>query len=475
MTTLSPVRDLISDKVASVAALTTIVIGGGISGLEAARRCAERGDVVTLIESSAAVGGKLASHVVDGLRLDAGAESLLTRRPEGLQLIEAAGRSGDRVHPATSGAGVWLDRLYPLPRQQLLGIPSDADDPDLPALLGAAGLEGLRNEPELTPGAEPSHDMTVAELVGGQLGTDVVDRLVEPLLGGVYAGRADQISVDAALPGLLEATRRTGSVMAAAASMRAGSPGDGPAFASVIGGLGSLPDSLVNACNLTVLTNTRAVELLNSPSTGWTVVTDGTDLLLADQVIIALPGYAAAPLLGSVAPDAAAVASALEYASVALVTTVFDAGSVTTPLQGTGFLVPPVTGRLTKAATFVTSKWQWVQDVAAGREVLRFSVGRHGDTRGLDWPDDQLVKAVLDEVKDLLGLSGGPRAAAVTHWEQSLPQYRVGHRARVAQVRQMLPPGLAVAGAAWDGVGIPACIASGRNAADRVAEARSSG
>lgn len=472
---LSPVRDHTSERLAGVAAQTTVVVGGGISGLEAARRCAERGDDVRLIECSAAVGGKLSSHVVDGLSLDAGAESLLNRRPEGLQLIEAAGRSADLVHPATSGAGVWLDRLYPLPRQQLLGIPTDADDPDLPALLGSAGLNRLRNEPPLDLGTEPSQDMTVAELVGGQLGADVVDRLVEPLLGGVYAGRADQISVDAALPGLLEAVRRTGSVAAAASSLRTGTPGEGPAFASVRGGLGSLPGSLAEACGLTVLTNTRAVELRRSSPGGWTVVTDTGESLIADRVIVAVPGFAAVPLLSSVAPDAAAVASALEYASVALVTTVFDSASVTTQLQGTGFLVPPVTGRLTKAATFVTRKWQWAQDAASGREVLRFSVGRHGDARGLDLPDDGLVTAVLAEVRNLLGLTGDPRAAAVTRWERSLPQYRVGHRARVAQARRVLPAGLAVAGAAWDGVGIPACIASGRSAADRVAEAHASG
>ena len=244
----------------------------------------------------------------------------------------------------------------------------------------------------------------------------------------------------------------------------------------MVGGLGSLPDSVVEACNLTVLTNTRAVELRrHGTSSRWTVVTEGVGPLDADRVILALPGYAAAPLLASVAPAAAVFAAALEYASVVLVTTVFDADVVCAPLLGTGFLVPPVTGRLTKAATFVTRKWQWAQDTAQGREVLRFSVGRHGDARGLDWPDEQLVKAVLDEVRDLLGLTGDPRAATVTRWEQSLPQYRVGHRARVAEAREALPSGLAVAGAAWDGVGIPACIASGRSAADRVAEATGSG
>lgn len=450
-----------------MSAVTTIVVGGGISGLAAASMCAQRGDGVTVIESSADVGGKLASHVVDGLRLDAGAESLLTRRPEGLALVAAAGRSGDLAYPLASGAGVWLDRRYSLPRGQLLGIPSDLSDPALPELLGRAGFERLLREPELAPDFDARADITVGSLVGGQLGVDVVDRLVEPLLGGVYAGRADQISVDAALPGLLEALAGAGSLVGAAAAIRGGSPGDGPPFASVVGGLGSLPDSVVAANGLTVVRRTKAVALHQNGS-GWMVEADDGQLLDADRVIVAVPGYAAAPLLVSAAPAASTVAADLDYASVALVTAVFDAAAVRGPLQGTGFLVPPVTGRLTKAATFVTRKWQWTRDVAGGREVLRFSVGRHGDARGLDRPDADLVRAVLAEVHEILGLTGAPRAAAVTRWQRSLPQYRVGHRANVAQARLAMPAGLAVAGAAWDGVGIPACIASGLAAADRV-------
>ncbi|MCZ3385453.1 MAG: protoporphyrinogen oxidase [Actinomycetia bacterium] len=449
-------------------ALTTVVVGGGISGLEAARRCAHRGDSVTLVEASDVVGGKLVSQDVDGLRLDVGAESLLARRPEGVELIAAAERTGDLVHPATSGAGVWLDRLYPLPRQQLLGIPTDIDDPDLPALLGADGMDRLRQETPPDVGGDSLGDLTVAELVGGRLGPDVVDRLVEPLLGGVYAGRADQISAEMAVPGLLDAVRRTGSVVGAAASLRSRSA-EGPVFASVVGGLGSLPSSIVDAGGFHVLTNTMAVELTPRVGAGgWTVATDNAEPLQADRVVVAVPAFAAATLLGSVAPRAAAVASGLQYASVALVTVVFDAGDVTALPAGTGFLVPPMTGRLTKAATFVSRKWRWVHDLAPDREVLRFSVGRHGDPRGLDLADAELVSAVLDEVRELLGIVGDPRAALVTRWERSLPQFNVEHRARVALARETLPAGIALAGAGWDGVGIPACIASGREAADRV-------
>lgn len=483
-----------------MSAARTVVVGGGIAGLAAAYRCAQRGDDVTVVESAPALGGKLVSHVVDGLTLDAGAESLLARRPEGLDVIAASGRSGDVVHPATSGAGLWLDELTELPRQQLLGIPSDTGDPDLLAVLGEDAVARLTNEPPL--GATMPSDMTVAELVGGQLGDAVVARLVEPLLGGVYAGRADQISVDAALPGLLDQVARAGSLVAGAAAIRARSTGEGPVFASVVGGLGSLPRSLASASGANVMTSTRAVAL--GPSThrngstsppeppmvgdharldegGWAVTVEDADgrsasrTLAADRVVVAVPGFAAAPLLAPVARVAATTASELDYATVALITAVFDARSVTADLNGTGFLVPPATGRLTKAATFVSRKWQWVADAAPGREVLRFSVGRHGDQRGIGLSDADLTAAVIDEVTGLLGLTGAPRATAVTRWGRSLPQYRVGHRERVTRARASLPPGIAVAGAAWDGVGIPACIASGWAAADRVAGIESHG
>ncbi len=389
-----------------MAAQTTVVVGGGIAGLEAARRCAELGDDVTLLEGSASVGGKLASHVVDGICLDAGAESLLARRPEGLQLVEAAGRSADLVHPATSGAGVWLDRLHPLPRGQLLGIPTDVDDPDLPAVLGAAGVDRLRSEPPLVLSTEPTRDMTVAELVGGQLGADVVDRLVEPLLGGVYAGRADQISVDAALPGLMEAARRTGSVVAAASSLRAGSSGQGSAFASVVGGLGSLPSSLVDARGLTVLTNTRAADAaarrlrrLDRRRRHRRVVSSRSRRCRRSRLL----GGTAARARSRRRPRAWQPALSTHRSHWSRRSSMPQ----TSPhhCRALASWSHRVTGRLTKAATFVTRKWQWVQDAAPGREVFRFSVGRHGDARGLDLPDDELVSAVLDEVRDLLGLT----------------------------------------------------------------------
>jgi oxygen-dependent protoporphyrinogen oxidase len=450
--------------------IDVVVVGGGIAGLAAAARLVDSGCDVVVIEASDRVGGKLRTHVVGGLSLEAGAESLLARRPEGLALIDRADRSAELVHPAVTGAAVWRERLLPLPSQQLLGIPTDLDDVQLVQLVGDDVLARMRAEP---PFVVVGDDETVGGLVRRQLGDEVTDLVVEPLLGGVYAGRADEIAASMAVPGLLEAAAREGSVVAGARALReasahgSGEAVPGPVFASVAGGLGSLPGSLVSAASLEVRHGVRGAAVVPTRD-GWRVeLADGTSLD-PRAVVVAVPSYETAQLLDGISTDLDEVAANLDYATVALVTTVFARDAVTTLPGGTGFLVPPVTGRLVKAATFVSQKWDWVRRSAPDREVLRFSVGRHGDGRGLDLTDGALTESVLSEVGELLGLQAAPEASNVTRWVRSLPQYPVGHRRAVARMRAGLPDGLALAGAAWDGVGIPACVASGWAAADSV-------
>ncbi|MFL6181474.1 MAG: protoporphyrinogen oxidase, partial [Actinomycetes bacterium] len=339
--------------------LDALVIGGGVSGLAAASRLADHKLDVLVVEASDVVGGKLRGHLVDGLQLDAGAESLLARRPEGLELVKQAKRGDDVVHPATSGARLWTDRLLPLPRSQLLGIPTDIDDRDLANLLDPAALGALRDEP---PFVVTSADESVGSLVRRQLGGAVVDVLVEPLLGGVYAGRADDISTNMALPGLLDVAGRTGTLVGGARSLReasAAAPSE-HVFASVRGGLGTLGDSLVQARSLNVKCGTRVTSVVRHGNE-WRALTDQGESITAASVVLAVPAFEAAPLLRACADEAAELAGSIDYASVALVTTVFDRGVVSHLPDGTGFLVPPVTGRLVKAATFVSQKWQWVR------------------------------------------------------------------------------------------------------------------
>jgi oxygen-dependent protoporphyrinogen oxidase len=457
-----------------------LVIGGGVSGLAAASRLHELGRDVVILEASDEVGGKLRSHIVGELQLDAGAESVLVRRPEALDLIADAGRLQDLEHPAVSGAGLWTDRILPLPREQLLGVPTDVDDADLERVLGAAGVEAIRREPEfaLTAGVRADSADQADDCVGGvvrrQLGDAVVELLVEPLLGGVYAGHADDISIDMAVPGLLAAAQRTGSLVRGARELRAASAAQAVSdsvhvFASVRGGLGQLGAALVGHQGIAVRRATTATAVRHHRSK-WRVTTADGESFDTAAVVMAVPSFVAAPLLAELSNGAAVVADQIEYASVALVTTVFDRSTLPNLPTGTGFLVPPATGRLVKAATFVSQKWQWVRDAAPELDVLRFSVGRHGDERAEGASADELTAAVLDEIGEVLGLTTAPVASAVTRWPRSLPQYRPGHRARVRVVKAGIPRGIALAGAAWDGIGIPACIASGRAAAESVVD-----
>jgi oxygen-dependent protoporphyrinogen oxidase len=447
---------------------SVVVVGAGITGLAAAARASEHGCRVDLIEATDSVGGKLRTHSVDGITLDAGAESVLARRPEALDAMTAAGLGDSIVHPSRSGAALWLERMVPLPSAQLLGIPTDSDDEAFTQVLSREGLRRLRNEPAATGFGD---DVSVGELVDRQLGPEVVARLVEPLLGGVYAGRAEEIGVDEALPGIRDRVARRGSLTSAAAELR--TEGTGPVFATVVGGLGHFAQTWSN-----VLSRDPVIRLhLKTQATAigedagrWMVTAESGEQITADAVVLATPSFSTAPLLQSweSARTAGQVAGGVQYASVALVTAVFESADVERLPEGTGFLVPPITGRMTKAATFVSRKWEWVHDAAPGREVLRFSVGRFGDEAALTLNDSELTAAVLAEVSEELGLRRDPLAAAVRRWKDSLPQYPPGHLERVARLRSRLPRGVEVCGAAWDGVGIAACIASGREAVDRL-------
>ncbi|MFC8462093.1 FAD-dependent oxidoreductase, partial [Streptomyces sp. NPDC057242] len=210
-------------------------------------------------------------------------------------------------------------------------------------------------------------------------------------------------------------------------------------------------------------------------ATGWQVVS-GDRVLTADAVVLATPAGPAAALLAEHAPAAARELGAIEYASMALVTLAFRRSDVSLP-AGSGFLVPPVDGRTIKASTFSSRKWGWVADAAPDLFVLRTSVGRHGEEGQLHREDADLVDASLKDLAAATGLGARPVATAVTRWAGGLPQYPVGHLARVARVREAVAalPGLRIAGAAYDGVGIPACIASAHRAADGIAGAPTGG
>ncbi|MEU8566770.1 protoporphyrinogen oxidase [Streptomyces pathocidini] len=632
-----------------------VVVGGGISGLAAAYRLGAAGARVTVLEGSDRLGGKLYAGEIEGVPVDLGAESMLARRPEAVALARAVGL-GDRLQPpATAGASLWTrGRLRPMPKGHVMGVPGDLAALAASGVISPEGLAGIERERELAP-TEVGEDVAVGAYVAARLGREVVDRLVEPLLGGVYAGDAYRISMRAAVPQLFEAARTHRSLLEGVRELqsRVGADGPGaPVFMGIDGGVGRLPLAVADAVRAaggevvtgavvqrlslvagepasvapsvggppsvesssgsgagarrgTSLGGERAAldpgsppEFVRRPAgaprhtpsppsaaegsesssgiegfesssvgegfespvaaegaesssgvegaesssvgegsespvaversesssgvegaesssvgegaesssvgegsespvagerpqssfggggsgqtrawrasgaAGWEVVVreegGGSRVLLADGVVLAVPASEAARLLGPNAPAAAGELAAVEYASMALVTLAFRRGDVGGLPEGSGFLVPPVDGRTIKASTFSSRKWGWLGGDESGLFMLRTSIGRFGDEADLKREDADLVRISLDELRAATGLAARPVATRVTRWDGGLPQYPVGHLARVARIRERVAelPGLRVCGAAYDGVGIPACVASAHAAAD---------
>ena len=432
------------------------VVGGGIAGLTAALELTERGHEVVVLEGSDRVGGKLRSGEVGGVALDLGAESLLARRPEATELARRVGLGDRLTHPEAVPAAIWTrGALRPLP-PTVMGVPAD-----LAALL-ASGIVDEAVESRSLPA--PDHDVSVAEFVAARVGQEVVDRLVEPLLGGVYAGHADRLSLRAAAP---QIAALAPDLVAAAAAARESATAGGPVFAGLVGGVGTLAQAVADASGAEIRTGTT-VRAIHQHGDGWRVAAGAVgavETFDVDAVVVATPAPATARLLAEVAPDAAFALAAVDYASMALTTFVFDE---VLDLPGSGFLVPPVDGTTIKAATFSSTKWAWLAE--SGRTVLRASVGRAGETQALQVDDATLVAAVLGDLRAAVGSLPDPADHHVQRWGGGLPQYDVGHLDRVAIVDASVAGarGLEVCGAAYRGVGIPAAIASAQEAVSRL-------
>jgi oxygen-dependent protoporphyrinogen oxidase len=462
------------------------IVGGGIAGLAAAFFLRDRGVAVTVLEGLPRLGGKLTVSEVAGIAVDEGAEALLARRAEGTDLIAAVGLAGELEVPGTTAAGIWTrGRLHPLPRRQLMGVPADLGELAGSGILSPAGMTRAREDLELPPTPRDA-DVPVASYVGARFGRELVERLVDPLLGGVYAGRSDELSYEATLAGLAQASRQHRSLAEAAASLLpapssppGASPAMSPVFTTLSGGLGTLPPAVAVASGATIRTGAMTRELARASDgdgagSVWRLTVGSArapEWLEADAVILAVPARPASRLLAGVpgAASAAATLGEISYASMAIVTLAYPRGAFGRRPEGSGYLIPAVDGRPVKAVTFSTVKWPHLA-ADAGLDIVRCSIGRVGEEGLLQRDDAELAALAAADLTAATGVGGAPSAARVTRWGGGLPQYTVGHLDRVARIRAAVAalPGLAVCGAAYDGIGIPACIASARLAADQV-------
>ncbi|MFI7078181.1 protoporphyrinogen oxidase [Micromonospora sp. NPDC049903] len=452
------------------------VVGGGITGLAAALRMRDRapeGTEITVYEQSGALGGKLRTGELAGGPVEFGAESFLMRDPAGgesaaVTLVRRLGLADRIVHPTVGQAALAVDGgLRPIPGGTLVGVPGD-----LAKVAAVARPTPEADRDGGRPLLGPDEDVAVGALVRTRFGDDVVDRLVDPMLGGVYAGRADDLSLATTMPALARAARVEHTLLGAVRAAQAATPrapGE-PVFGTLAGGLSTLVDAAATAAGATVRRN-AAVRELTPVGPGWRLTVGPTrdpEHVDVDAVVLAVPARPAARLLAEPVAEVATRIGELDYASVALVTLALPEPAL--PALS-GFLVPSTEGLLIKASTFFTTKWGHLRR-SDGLALVRASVGRYRDEAQLQRPDQDLAATVHRELAGVLDTPlPAPVDGHVQRWGGALPQYTPGHLDRVAAARAALRathPTLALAGAGYDGVGIPVCVRSGETAAEEI-------
>lgn len=440
------------------------VVGAGITGLSAAHHLLQaipRLDV-TVYESTSRPGGKLRTSTVGDLQLETGADAFLVRDPDALELCQQLGLDDDLVEPAVQGVHIWADgRAHPLPPGLVLGAPARFGPlfgSDLVSLRGA-----LRAVLDLVlPHRSLVDRRSVADLVRRRYGREVLERLVEPLLSGIYAGDPERLGAAAATPRLAEAVREHRSMARGLRDERREPATDGSIFRSLRGGMSQLVVRLTEEVDVETGVEIRTVR----ESDGRYVLEPaGGDPIEVDAVLLAVPAFAAAEQVRGLAPEASDALREIPYVSVASVITVHEPASA--GMTGSGMLVAGGGTRVVKAVTYVSNKWPHLAD---DRIVLRSSVGRRGREEPVGWDEDRLVDAVLDDLGDLVGVEGRPTAVEVTRWERALPQYETTHLDRLDRIDRALAahPRVRLAGAAYRGVGISACVRDARTVADRL-------
>jgi oxygen-dependent protoporphyrinogen oxidase len=454
-----------------------VIVGAGISGLAAAHalrasRQPHRPFDVTVLEGSGRPGGKLLTIDVDGMPVEAGADSFVVRKPWAVELCDELGLGDQVVIPGSWGAFVWTrGELVAYPDKSPFGIPSDIGDllrwQGLPRGPKLRALLDLIRPPRKDPKDEP-----LASLLRRRLGPRASRVLVEPLLGGLHAGDPMRLSLLATFPELKDWETRHGSlVRGAKAAIRASEEEKGhkPLFATVWGGLSALVERLIDAVGTDRVRLRQPVLAIESDPRGFSILSadTGEPPTRADAVILATPAHEAARLLGTLSEAASTQIAEIPYASTAVILLGYPPGTASRLPPGTGFVVPQGEGTLT-ACTWVSRKWP--SEEFGDRAVVRCFVGRAGDDHALGLSDDELATAVAREVEEATPIGIEPSAIRVVRWDRSMPQYEVGHLDRVARIEAALSgvPGLFVTGSAYRGVGIADCIRQGREAAGRV-------
>ncbi|MFC4619103.1 protoporphyrinogen oxidase [Camelliibacillus cellulosilyticus] len=452
-----------------------VIVGGGITGLSSAfyvqKLASEKGlpVQVTLLEASDALGGKVQSVKRDGFVIERGPDSFLKRKPEMLELVEWLGMGSQTIANQTGKSYILKDdELHPIPEGSVMGVPSRLGPLLETGLLSMDGKARALND-LFIPKLPDFEDMSVGDFFDRRLGSEVVDHIISPLLSGIYAGDIYKLSLETTLPQFIDIQKRVGSLIL-------GLSGTAPKkktsqFATVTGGLNSIIETLVESLEqsgVKIQKNTRAQAIEKQEDHYELGLADGR-VVEADAIILAVPHRITEQLLPTA--DGLHRNNADPDTSVATISLAFDKDDVKMEKEGTGFVVSRREPKAITAATWTHMKWGHA--APEGKALIRCYVGKAGDDRIIERTDNELVETVLENLGSTVTISGDPLFTVVSRWPNAMPQYPVGHKKWLAHVTEQLArdmPNIYLAGASYDGVGLPDCVRQAKTVAYKLLE-----
>lgn len=462
------------------------IIGGGISGLAAAFylqqqfRQKEQTAEITLFEQSGQFGGKIQTLNRDGCVIERGPDSFLARKLPIIELTKELGLEGELIatNPRTRTSFILHEgRLHRMPPGLVLGIPTKLGPFFKSELVSTRGK--LRAAADLVlPKRAESGDESLGDFLERRFGEEVVDRIAEPLLAGIYAGDTRKLSLQATFPQFQAVEQQFGSVIAGMNRSQKSAPPQtdlpeavrGSLFLTYRGGLQTLVDGLIQSLDgVTLVANTGVTSIRTTDTSAYELALTTDEKIEADAVILTVPSFAACSLLAPLTDTAAL--EQIRYVSVANVVCGYRREDAALEWEGTGFVIPRSEGRRITACTWTSAKWPHASP--DNISLIRSYVGRAGEEERVDLSDEAMIALVREELEELTGITAEPLFTEVTRWYESMPQYPVGHPAAIGELRARLDrdlPGVKIAGSAYDGVGIPDCIRSGRTAAMEVVD-----
>ena len=468
-----------------------VIVGGGISGLSAAFALREQARIMekplqcTVVEGQPRFGGKILTNRRDGLVTEGGPDSFLTTKPSALNLCEKLGLTSQLINTNQGNAQTFTyskGRLREFPQGLVSMVPTKLGPLFHSGVVSWAGIVRMGMDWVIPARPKTTNEETLAEFFTRRLGSEAFRCLIEPLVAGIYAGDANELSVDATFPHLVELERKHGSLLRGALAMQRARFSDKPRvtaartlFTTLQGGLGDLITRLVDRLSVAGAFLRRGATVrtvrpsFDSPANPlYQVELEGGEKLEADAVILATPAYVSAGFLRSFDHEAATILDKIPYASTITISKVFSESDVKNQIRGYGFVVPRIENRSLIAATW--SSMKWAGRAPSGRCLIRCYLGGRERDHLLELDDAELTRRAGYELASMAGIHSRPLHVEVYRWHRAMPQYTRGHRDRVRRIRQRvaLYPGLYVTGAAYDGIGIPDCIRDAENTSEKL-------